>query len=62
MHYLLAILEELVRAAIWLALGYLLALGTALAIADIYDHWDTPEHPHSGFTPEYHTAHSDDSI
>lgn len=51
MKYLSAIIEEIARAAIWLALGYLLALGTALAIADIYVHWDTPEYPHSGYGP-----------
>lgn len=51
MKYLCAIIEEIARAAIWLALGYLIALGTALAIADIFDHWDTPEYPHSGYGP-----------
>lgn len=59
MKYLRAIIEELGRAAIWLALGYLLALGSALAIADIYDHWDDAEHPYSGGTPDYHAAHLD---
>lgn len=60
MRYLVAILEELARCAIWLTLGFLLALCMAYAIADIIDNWDTPAHPLSGFTPEYSTAHIDD--
>lgn len=57
MEILRAILEELARAAIWLALGFLLALGMAFAIAHTIDTWDAPAHPYSGFSPDYHTAH-----
>lgn len=54
---LLKFLAEVAYAIIWLLLGYLLAVGTAYAIAHIIDNWDAPEHPYSGYTPDYHTAH-----
>lgn len=48
---LLEYLAQIVRALIWLALGYLLAVGSAFAIAHIIDNWDAPEYPHSGYGP-----------
>lgn len=54
---LLEFLAQVARALIWLLLGYLLAVGSAYAIAHIIDNWDAPEHPYSGFSPDYHTAH-----
>lgn len=60
MRYLAAFLEELGRAAIWLILGFLLALAYAYAIAVGFENRDNEEHHLSGFTPEYNTAHIDD--
>lgn len=57
MRYLAAILEELARAALWLTIGFLLALGFAFAIAHTIDTWSESEHEHSGFSPDYYTAH-----
>lgn len=54
---LIEFLAAVTRALIWLLLGYLLAVGSAFAIAHIIDNWDAPEHPYSGFSPDYHTAH-----
>lgn len=59
MRYLALILEELARAAIWLILGFLLAIGAAYAIAHAIDTWHADESPYTGFTPEYYTAHVD---
>ena len=56
---LLEFLAQVARALIWLLLGYLLAVGSAFAIAHIIDSWNAPEHPYSGFSPDYHTAHLD---
>ena len=58
-QYLFAVLAELLRALIYLFLGFLLALGFAFAIAHSIDSWNAPEHPYSGFSPDYHTAHLD---
>lgn len=54
---ILEILAEIARALIWITLGFLIALGTVYAIAHAMDNWDEPEHPYSGYTPDYHTAH-----
>lgn len=56
---LLEFLAAIARALVWLVLGYLLALGSVYAICHIHDSWNEPMHDHSGFTPDYHTAHVD---
>lgn len=57
LYYIFAILGELLRMILLLFLGLLLAVGLAFFAAHAIDNWDAPEHPHSGFSPEYHTAH-----
>ena len=53
---LLEFLAQVARALIWI----LIAVGSAYAIVHILDNWDAPEHPYSGFTPDYYTAHLDE--
>ena len=59
----------ILRFLYWAALAYLvtaaaalLAIVAACVASHVVEHWNDEEHPYSGFTPDYHTAHIDENL
>lgn len=59
----------LLRFLYWAALAYLvtaaavlLVIIAAFVVSHVVEHWNDEALPYSGFSPEYHTAHIDDSL
>lgn len=52
---LLDVLEAAFKAILYTAGGALLALGLLFFAAHVYDTWDAPEYPYSGFCPDFPT-------